>query len=139
MRAPRLSISILAAVLVVLAAMAIAGCGSDDGDESTQTTGSEPATTSAKPPPPAPAGATAQTCDTHAVDAEALRVTGVSCGEGRKTMFAWQRAESCAATGGTSRSACSVNSYRCLSLQVDPGLAVSCARSGRSIVFIAKR
>lgn len=137
MRAPRLSIAVLAAVLVVLTAMVIAGCGSDDGDEST--TGPEPATTSAKPPPAAPAGATAKACDTHAVDAEALRVTGGSCGEGRKTMFAWQRAESCGVIGDTSRGACSVNSYRCLSLQVDPGLAVSCARSGRSIVFIAKR
>jgi hypothetical protein len=137
MRATRLPIPILAA-LAALAVIAFAGCGSDDEDGTTQgTTTDAPAQTSGAPS--APAGASAQTCDTYAVDAEALRVTGVSCGEGRKTMFGWQRAESCETGNDASRGACSVGSYRCLATKVDRGVAVSCARTGRSIAFVAKR
>jgi hypothetical protein len=141
MKAIRLTIL---AALAVLAMGALASCGSDDEDGTTEgTTTDAPAQTSEAPSsgaPSAPAGASAQTCDTYAVDAESLRVTGgVSCGEGRKTMLGWQRAESCRTGEDASRGACSVRGYRCLGVRVDRGVAVSCARSGRSITFIAKR
>jgi hypothetical protein len=124
--------------ILALAAALLAGCGSSS-DESTRTDTGPVAT-----PPPAsgseaPLGAAAKSCDTHAVDAEGLRVTAVSCGEGRRVMFGWQRAEGCGLIDGASRGSCAVRSYRCLTTKTDRGLAVSCARPGHSIAFIAKR
>ena len=116
--------------IVALAASLAAGCGSSS---ETGSTASPPQGTAT-----APAGASAQSCETQAVDAEALRATGVSCGEARRAMFAWQRASGCAGTPGASHTACSVRSYRCVATRTDRGLAVSCAEPGRSIAFIAK-
>ena len=124
MRAPAL-------LVASLLALALAGCGSssDDSTSSTEKAGASKA----------PAGASARSCGTHAVDAEGLRVTGVSCGEGRGVMFGWQRSESCGLIGGGSRGACSVRSYRCLAARTERGVSVSCARPGRSVAFRAQR
>jgi hypothetical protein len=113
---------------IALAATLLAGCGSSD-EEGTQ---GESATE-------APAGASANACDSYAVDAEGLRVTGLSCKQGRQVMFGWQRAEGCGLIGGASRGACSVRSYRCLATRTDRGISVSCAQPGRSVAFVAKR
>ncbi|MDX6626965.1 MAG: hypothetical protein QOE56_1954 [Solirubrobacterales bacterium] len=111
--------------LVIVAAALLAGCGgSSDSTSGGSTT--------------APAGAAATSCETGAVDAKALRATAVSCGEARQALFAWQRAADCAGSPGASHSACTVRSYRCIGTRTDRGLAVSCARPGRSIAFIAK-
>jgi hypothetical protein len=140
-------------LIAVLAAALVAGCGSSS-DEGTQ--GSEataPETTAPQPlgeagtrqPPSsasadeAPAGASARPCDTYAIDAEGLRVTGLSCKQGRQLMFAWQRAEGCVLIGDASRGACSVRSYRCLATKTARGVSVSCAQPGRSLAFLAKR
>jgi hypothetical protein len=126
---PITSIAILA-----LAVALLGGCGSSGGSSSTGSV----------PPPSsngatAPAGAAAQSCETQAVDAEALRATGLGCGQARQVMFAWQRASGCAPAKSASRSGCTVGSYRCASVVTAKGIAVSCAQPGRSIAFIARR
>lgn len=122
----------LAAPLLIfaLAAALSAGCGSsvEEGTPSERTQGTE-----------APAGASAAACDSYAVDAEGLRVTGLSCEQGRQVMFGWQRAEGCGLIGDASRGACSVRSYRCLATRTGRGISVSCAQPGRSVAFVAKR
>jgi hypothetical protein len=124
----------LAATLAIasLAATLAVGCGSSSPDESTRSIEKAGASR-------APTGAPAQSCDTQAVDAEELRVTVASCGEGRRVMFGWQRSEDCGLIGGASRGSCSVRSYRCLAARTDRGVSVSCARPGRSVAFRAKR
>jgi hypothetical protein len=119
----RLAVPITTAVL---AAALLAGCGGDSS------TGDSTAT------PTAPAGAIAIGCQTHTADAEGLRATAVSCADARQLLFAWQRASGCASSPGASRSACTVGSYRCIGARTDRGLAVSCAKPGQSIAFVAK-
>ncbi|HEV7770582.1 MAG TPA: hypothetical protein VGO66_07985 [Solirubrobacterales bacterium] len=129
----------LASALAIIAlAAAMAGCDSSS-DEGTQTNPGPAAQPPRASGAEAPVGAAAKSCDTHAVDAKALRVTAVSCGEGRRVMFAWQRAESCGLIDGASRGSCAVRSYRCLAARTDRGISVSCARPGHSVAFIAKR
>lgn len=124
--------------IVALAAAMMVGCGSSS-DEGTQTSTGPEAQAPRASGAEAPVGAAAKRCDTHAVDAKALRVTAVSCGEGRQVMFGWQQAESCGLIDGASRGSCAVRSYRCLATKTDRGISVSCARPGHSIAFIAKR
>jgi hypothetical protein len=117
----------LAALLavVVLAALAAAGCGSSSDDAST--------------PPEAPVGASARSCETFATDAEGLRATGISCDQARQVMDGWQRQGSCALPGGASRGGCLTRSYNCQATRTDRGTAVSCARTGESVAFVARR
>jgi len=116
----------LAASLVLLLAIAVAaGCGSSSED-----TGDSPT---------APIGATAKSCETEAVDAEGLSVSGVSCEAGRQVMDEWQRSEACAPPTGASRVGCDAGSFRCASVYSERGLAVSCARPGHSVAFITQR
>lgn len=133
-------------LVLALAAGLVAGCGgsSDEGTQGAETTAPSRGGES-RPAPPrasgseAPAGATARACDTYAVDAQGLRVTGLSCKQGRQVMFGWQRAEGCGLIGSASRGACTVRSYRCLATRTDRGVSVSCAQPGRSIAFTAQR
>jgi hypothetical protein len=124
---PLLSIAIAAALL--------GGCGSSSSDTTQTRSRPNPATESSS----APAGATVQTCDTYAVDAKALRVTGLACGPARQVMYGWQRSGRCAAPATASRNSCTIRGYRCLGARTDRGVAVSCAAPGRSIGFVAKR
>jgi hypothetical protein len=116
--------------IIALAALATAGCGSG---------GEGMATDSTQGHTGAPVGASARSCETHALDAGALRATGVSCGRARQVMYGWQRARGCSAPAGASRSACQTRSYRCLATRTDRGVAVSCARAGESIAFFSGR
>ncbi|MGV1047084.1 MAG: hypothetical protein ACOYD4_00975 [Solirubrobacterales bacterium] len=129
----RLAVPIAIAVL----AASLAGCGGSSPGTGSTATGSTAAPQGGAAT--APAGASAQSCETQAVDAEALRATGASCEEARQVMFAWQRDSGCAGSAGASHAACTVRSYRCIATRADRGLAVSCAGPGRSIAFIAKR
>lgn len=130
--------------IVALAAALLGGCGgSSSGSESTAPDLTSPAVAESAPEPQtseggAPPGASAAGCETEATDAEALSATAVSCEEARGVMLAWQREAGCAAGAGASHSACTVRSYRCIATRTDRGLAVSCARPGHSIAFIAK-
>ncbi|HEX3734114.1 MAG TPA: hypothetical protein VHU86_03060 [Solirubrobacterales bacterium] len=123
--------------IVALAAALLSGCGSssnEGGSTTGSSTQSPPAKTST-----APIGASAKSCDTYAVDAEALRAAGLSCKEARQVMYGWQRQPACAKPTGASRTSCSTRSYRCLGARTDRGLAVSCARAGESVAFIVKK
>lgn len=87
----------------------------------------------------APRGAVATSCDAHAATVEGLRATGVPCDQARQVIYGWQRESSCALPTDSSRGSCLTRSYRCQAVRTDRGLAVSCARAGRSIAFLAKR
>jgi hypothetical protein len=123
---------LLAAVLLTLAfAVALTGCGSSAEPETTTAT----ATT-----PRAPAGASARSCgNTTVTGTSATRVTGIGCDVGRGIVAAWARWPGCTPASGASRSSCSLaDGYRCLAAATDRGLAVSCARPGASVAFLAK-
>jgi hypothetical protein len=124
--------------ILALAAALLAGCGgsSSSSGGSTQTGSTAPSKAGTSG---GPIGASARSCDTHAVDAGSLRAVGVSCGAARRVLFGWQRSSSCASPSGASRSSCSTGSYRCLGAKTDRGVAVSCSRPGNSVAFIAKR
>ncbi len=129
---PRIAVPLAA---VALTAALLAGCGSSsDEDSVAQTrTAVAPATTST-----APIGASAESCgNTTVAGTTGLRVTGVGCPVGRGIVAAWSNRRACG--GATSRPACTVAEYRCIAARTDAGLAVSCARPGHSISFIAKR
>ena len=122
-----------AIVIVALAAL-LGGCGS-----SSESSGSGSTTAPKASGSGAPAGASAQACVLNVAGASGLRVTGVACGTGQKTAIAWQREASCRPAAGGSQAGCAVGAYRCVATATDRGLAVSCARPGRSIAFTAKR
>lgn len=117
--------------IVALAAALLSGCGGSSSDESSSSESAPPASTST-----APIGASAKSCDSYAVDAEALRATNVPCDQARQVMYGWQRDPACAKPAGASRTSCLTRSYRCLGARTDRGLAVSCSRAGESIAFV---
>ena len=121
--------------IVALAAALLAGCGGSSSDSGSTGSSTAPKGSGST----APVGASAQKCETQAVDAGELQASEVSCEEARRLMLGWQRQPSCAGPKGASRSACTVQSYRCLGTSTARGLAVSCARGGHAIAFIAKR
>jgi hypothetical protein len=132
---PRLAAPLIATAL--LATALLAGCGSsaDGGGGGSTRQGPAPAPSGTS----APAGATAASCDAYAEDAEALRATAIPCDQARQVMFGWQRQPSCALPAGASRGSCLTRSYRCQSVRGGRGVAVSCARAGESIAFVAQR
>jgi hypothetical protein len=122
----------------VLAALLVAGCGS--GGSTGTTAGQETAPAGASTAPEAPTGVTARACRNHAEgSALPLRVTGVGCAKGASIAAAWHSNSKCAPAAGQSRSACSVEGFRCLTAVAGQGLAVTCARPGRSVAFIVER
>jgi hypothetical protein len=140
--------SMRVALTTVLAtvALALASCG--DSDESTTEPGAEGTAPQEQAPPAtatqsvgtAPIGAQAKTCKTGAPALTGLRATGVDCRVARRVMFAWADAGTrCRPTPNESRSACSVQGYRCLAVTVGTesggGNAVNCSAQGRSISF----
>lgn len=131
----------LSALLVAVAlATAATGCGSSEGGsgygprDSTE----EPRTATATTPE-APPGASARTCESGVAGAEEVRVTGIGCDVGLRVVAAWAAKPPCSAPAGGSRLSCSVHDgYRCLGASAERGIAVSCARPGASVSFIAK-
>jgi hypothetical protein len=120
--------------LLALTAALLAGCGSSGGDSS-----SSGATTAPKPAAgSAPLGASARDCEAQTADASQLHVTGVNCARGRALMLAWQRQPHCAPAPGSSRSGCTIGSYRCLAVLTAKGISASCAEPGRSVAFLAR-
>jgi hypothetical protein len=125
-----------ALVAVALVAVAVGGCGSSGAGSSSEQAmeSSGSATTST-----APAGASAQACAGAVRGIATLRVAGVGCATGRGVVASWSDKPACAGPAGASRVSCTVEGYRCLGAATDRGLAVSCARPGRSISFVARR
>jgi hypothetical protein len=123
--------------VVVLASVLLTGCGGSSSDHGSGTGATTQ--TESSPPAGAPVGAGAKSCETQAVDAGALRATGIPCRQARQVMFGWQQEGSCAIPSGASRGGCSTRSYRCQAVRTGRGAAVSCARPGESIAFIARR
>ena len=123
-------------ITIVLAAALLGGCGGSSQSNSTDTgSGATPQGGAAT----APAGASAQSCDAGVAETESLRATGISCGEAKAVLLAWQRKSGCAGSQGISHIACTVRSYRCIATRTDRGLSVSCARPGRSVAFTSRR
>jgi hypothetical protein len=119
--------------LVALAAVLLAACGSSSPTEGTA--GSTGATSNTRGGPP---GASARTCETKAADVLTLQASAVSCEEAQAVLLAWEGQDGCAAAPGASHSACTVRDYRCIGAVTSVGLAVSCARPGHAIAFVAK-
>lgn len=127
-RARHLSASIGACVLAAaLIGLFATGCGSS---ESGSSSGEAPQSR------PAPPGATARSCTVSARGASELRATGAACSNAAEVVGAWAAEGGCRLTARASRSACAVGRYRCLATASGRGLAVSCARPGRSISFV---
>jgi hypothetical protein len=121
---------------IVLLAVFLVGCGSSGSDE-TATVGTEATTRSSGAE--APAGASAKSCASDAAAIGQLRVTNVDCGTANVVAAVWSKDTGCEAPATAARSSCSARGYRCLGTVVDNGTAVSCARPGRSVSFVAKR
>jgi hypothetical protein len=119
-------------VMVVFAATLAAGCGSS-GDSSPSTGNPSPSTVTAPP------GAAARSCEGVAAGAGELRVTGVGCDVGRGVVAAWVNEGACSHPASASRHTCTAGGYRCHGARTDRGVAVSCARPGHSIAFVARR
>jgi hypothetical protein len=137
---PRHPLPALAAlVAIALIAAAVGGCGSSgEGSSSEQAKGSSGAAGSATTST-APAGASAQACSGAVRGIGTLRVVGVGCAIGRGVVASWSNKAACAGTAAASRVSCTIEDYRCLGAETDRGLAVGCARPGRSISFVAQR
>jgi hypothetical protein len=120
-------LAVPAAVLALVAAVLVAGCGGSSSQEGSTATA-----------PIAPIGAAAKSCEAFATDVEALRATAIPCDQARQVMYGWQREGSCSLPSGASRNSCLTRSYRCLGTRTDRGVAVSCSRAGESIAFVVK-
>jgi len=127
-RHPAISLDtgILAAALVAILA---SGCGSSG----TETSG-EGSTKTAAPP-----GVAMAACTGTPAGVEALRVSGVDCATERNIVAVWTAKNACSTPASASRTSCTAGAYRCLAITTERGLAVSCARPGRSISFVVKR
>jgi hypothetical protein len=119
--------------LLALTAALLAACGpSSSGDG----TGSAGSTSTQRGGPP---GASVQVCATKNAGVLSLQATAVSCAGAQEVLRAWEGEEECVAAQGASHSACTVRGYRCIGAATGVGLAVSCARPGHAIAFVAKR
>ncbi len=121
---------LLAAALLVVAVLVLAGCGSSSEET---TGGGPPASTSS-----APQGVRAGVCKGAAALKGEVRVTSIACGEARSVVAAWNGEPKCFSPGGASRYSCKVGKLTCLAASVDAGIAVTCARPGRSLAFVAR-
>jgi hypothetical protein len=124
--------SALAVLAVLAAALLVVGCGGS-GSSGPSTGGGKKATA-----PNAPAGSKVVACGEGAEEAVQLRATAVDCGTARATMRRWARSHACTLGKGGSRSSCSLGGFRCQAVKVDRGAAVSCARPGGDVSFVAK-
>ena len=123
---------VITAIAIGLSTISLlGGCGSSGSDT---TTGPQPMMRTGGSGG-APIGASVKSC---VAAGSGLRVHGVGCGTGAAVMSSWNVAR-CRPGKGTSRSACTVRRFRCLSVRTDQGTAVSCTRRGRSISFVRKQ
>ncbi len=144
-----MKLSALAVLAVLAAALLVAGCGSGGSgggstmgatgmhDEGTRPAPAEPGAGKKATAPNAPAGSKVVACAEGRMEMVQLRATAVDCGTARTMMRQWASSHACT-LGGGSRSSCSLGRFRCQAVKVDRGAAVSCARPGGDVSFIAK-
>ena len=89
--------------------------------------------------PNAPAGPKVVACEAGSAGMAGLRATAVDCDAARATMRRWGHSESCALATGASRGSCALGDFHCQAVQADRGVAVSCARPGSDVAFVATR
>ena len=116
------------------AALLVAGCGGGSSGGSNSTAAPKKATA-----PNAPAGSKVVACKESAIGIDGLRAAAVDCGTADRIMRRWANHRSCALAEGASRGSCSLGSFRCQTVRADRGVAVSCARPGGDIAFIATK
>jgi hypothetical protein len=143
------------AVLLACAALFAAGCGGGSGSNGSSTApaggakdgggakavpGGEVESDAPKKAtaPNAPAGAKVVSCKVAGGATVGLRATAIDCGTARATMRHWTRERSCTMAKGASRGSCSLGGFRCQTVRSGRGVAVSCARPGADVAFIAK-
>jgi len=129
------------AAAVLCAALLAAGCGGGGSEGSSSNApaergGGTPKETTS---PNAPAGSKVVACKAGAADMKGLRATAVDCTSARATMRRWGHDKSCALAEGTSRGSCSLGDFHCQAVQADRGVAVSCARPGGDVAFVATK
>ena len=118
----------IAALLVGL----LAGCGGSSSTDSSS--GGEGASAPAQAQS-APPGATSHACG----DGQKLRVSAVPCEEAKAVLAAWRSAPACRIQGGASHASCKVRGYLCIAARQGKEAAVSCARPGHSVLFVAPK
>ena len=116
------------AIAALAAALLLSACGSSGSD-----TNGAPQPLKRSGTSGAPIGASVQGCASAGV-LRGLKASGVGCETAVSVSTAWNSPR-CRLAKGESRSACTVREYRCLSVRTAKGVAVNCARSGRSISF----
>jgi hypothetical protein len=124
---------ISAALLLVCALLVGCGGGSQDSTTANPKQGTPKKATA----PNAPAGSKVVACAEGRGETVQLRATAVDCATARTTMQQWERSHACT-PGKGSRGSCSLGDFRCQAVRVDRGAAVSCARPGADVSFIAK-
>jgi len=127
------------AALALFAALAVAGCGSDESGTGYGAKQAGDRTATATTPESPPGAATRSCGGTTAAGTSELRVTGIDCDVGRGVVAAWDAKGSCPPAAGASRGSCAVAGYRCLAAEVGKGIAVSCSRPGGSLAFLHGR
>ena len=120
--------------LGIAAALLVTGCGSGSSSSSTVPAGAGKKATA----PNAPAGSKVIACKEGEVEMEQLRATAVGCGSAREAMRRWERSHVCTLGKSGSRSSCLLGTFRCQAVRVDRGAAVTCARPGGDVSFVAK-
>jgi hypothetical protein len=126
--------------IVLCAALLAAGCGGgSSGGSNTTAAPAEGGAPKKATAPNAPAGSKVVTCKESAAKVEGLRATAVDCATADRIMRRWQKHRSCALAGGASRGSCALGSFRCQTVKADRGVAVSCARPGGDVAFVATR
>jgi hypothetical protein len=142
----RISAAASLAVLLACAALFAAGCGGSSGGSGSTTApggGADSGAAAGGAPkkataPNAPAGSKVVPCGEGRVETMQLRATAVDCGTARTTMARWERSHACTLGKSSSRSSCSFGGFRCQAVRSGRGAAVSCARPGADVAFVAK-
>jgi hypothetical protein len=126
--------------VVLCAALLAAGCGGGGSGGSNTTAPPKGGGTPKKATAPnAPAGSKVVACKESGSATEGLRATVVDCKTARATMIRWGHTEGCALARGASRGSCALGGFRCQAVRADRGVAVSCARPGGDVAFVATK
>jgi hypothetical protein len=140
----RRSAPALTCVAIAVVALLIAGCGGSGGESSSSPapSGGGTANGGGKPKrataPNAPAGSNVVACREGRMEIEELRATAVGCGPARATVGRWVSSHACTLDESASRGSCALGGFRCQSVRSGRGAAVSCARPGGDVSFVAK-